>query len=180
MERLLHWPVHMRNSAARVPDFNARGIASGSLRQRVLGDVRGEAKRHSKLTAARAGVALAVGAIAVALALPSATTDRRSTVLWAHLLNARLSGMGSRGELQLTGLVEPPVGEVYEVWIDRGGVRPQPTNVLFAPTSAGRATVEVPGGLRGVRAVLITPEPLGGSSAPTGPIVLHVALPRAI
>ncbi len=43
---------------------------------------------------------------------------------------------------------------------------PQPTDALFTVTRAGAGSVEVPGSLRGVREVMVTSEPLGGSSAP--------------
>jgi hypothetical protein len=50
---------------------------------------------------------------------------------------------------------------------------PKPTDALFNVTSAGRATVGIPGGVRGVRDVLVTSEPAGGSPAPTrNPVVI--------
>lgn len=71
---------------------------------------------------------------------------------------------------------EPPIGEVYEVWLARAGQQPQPTDALFTVTSAGSAAVEIPGELHGLDAVMVTAEPIGGSSSPTSPPVLRVAL----
>lgn len=69
---------------------------------------------------------------------------------------------------------EPPVGEVYEVWLNRPSAPPRPTDALFTVTSEGNAAVEVPGSLRGVREITVTSEPLGGSSSPTSAPVLRL------
>jgi len=86
------------------------------------------------------------------------------------------AGTGARAELMvgngnavLTGtrLPAPPRGRVYQVWLDRGGEVPEPTSALFSPRRDGSASVSVPGSLKGVRQVLVTDEPEGGSNAPT-------------
>ncbi len=59
--------------------------------------------------------------------------------------------------------------------MQRGG-SPQPTDALFSVSSSGGATVAVPGGVTGARAVLVTAEPLGGSRAPTSPPVIVARL----
>ncbi len=91
-------------------------------------------------------------------------------------LHATLHRLGSHAELQVSGMPEPPIGEVYEVWLLRSGhPQPQATDALFTVTSAGSGTVEVPDGAsRDVREVMVTSEPLGGSTSPTGPAVLRV------
>jgi hypothetical protein len=48
--------------------------------------------------------------------------------------------------------------------------------VLFSVTRSGDSDVEVPGSLRGVSAVLVTPEPAGGSKAPTHAPVITAPL----
>jgi hypothetical protein len=62
-------------------------------------------------------------------------------------------------------------GKVYEVWLERGG-RAHPTDALFTVTSTGRATVGVPGSLKGVTTVMVTAEPEGGSLVPTSKPVI--------
>ena len=57
-------------------------------------------------------------------------------------------------------------GRVYEVWTKRAGA-PAPTDALFTVTGGGKATVAVPGGVSGVKEILVTSEPLGGSRVPT-------------
>ena len=44
---------------------------------------------------------------------------------------------------------------------------PQPTDALFTVSSAGNATVGVPGNVSGVKQILVTAEPTGGSKVPT-------------
>jgi hypothetical protein len=70
-------------------------------------------------------------------------------------------------KLVVAGLAPPPAGRIYQLWLDRGkGAPPEPTEALFSVRN-GRASVAVPGDLKGVKQVLVTDEPLGGSEAPT-------------
>ncbi len=71
---------------------------------------------------------------------------------------------------------QPPLGEIYEVWLARTSASPQPTDALFGVTNSGSGSVNVPGSLRGVREVMVTREPLGGSSHPTSAPLLRVVL----
>lgn len=64
-------------------------------------------------------------------------------------------------------------GRVYQVWLKREGVAaPEPTDALFTVRHDGSASVDVPGSLDGVEAVLVTAEPEGGSQAPTSDPVI--------
>jgi hypothetical protein len=92
------------------------------------------------------------------------------------VVQASLRRVGSRAELLVSGMPEPPIGEVYEVWLTRSSPAPQPTDALFTVSRAGKASVFVPGDLRGVRKITVTSEPLGGSIHPTTPPVLSVTL----
>lgn len=73
---------------------------------------------------------------------------------------------GDDAKLVVAGLSAPPEGRIYQVWLDRGTGAPEPTEALFS-VRKGRASVSVPGDLTGVKQVLVTDEPLGGSEAPT-------------
>jgi Anti-sigma-K factor rskA len=78
---------------------------------------------------------------------------------------------GGDAKLVVGRLQPPPEGRIYQVWLDRGGPAPDPTEALFSVRN-GRASVDVPGDLRGVERVLVTDEPPGGSEVPTGrPII---------
>jgi hypothetical protein len=70
-------------------------------------------------------------------------------------------------KLVVAGLRMPPPGRIYQVWLDRdNGTAPEPTEALFS-VRKGRASVNVPGDLSGVKRVLVTDEPAGGSEVPT-------------
>jgi hypothetical protein len=81
-------------------------------------------------------------------------------------------------KLDVSRMPQPPRGRVYQVWLHRGGARtpPVPTDALFSVSRDGHASVDVPGNLRGVDAVLVTDEPQGGSARPTRAPVITAPL----
>jgi hypothetical protein len=90
----------------------------------------------------------------------------------AHL---RVASDGAK--LVVSGLPAPPKGRVYQVWLRHGaGTTPEPTNALFSVSRAGDASVDVPGKLDGVDVVMVTDEPPGGSTLPTGAPVITAPL----
>jgi hypothetical protein len=161
-------------------------VAPDRLRQRVLGSVKGERDPCSGGHAGQSRRAWAVlggsivifaSLLATGLLAPERSAPRSSAqTLSAATTHAHLRRAGPRAELIVSGMPQPPVGEVYEVWLNHAGGAPQPTDALFTVTSEGDAAVEVPGDLRGVREVTVTSEPLGGSSSPTTAPVLRVPL----
>jgi hypothetical protein len=104
--------------------------------------------------------------------------DQNSRVIVARVSpevgGARVSLEVDGDHARLVGrrLPAPPAGRVYQVWLDRGGASPQPTAALFSTRRDGSASVDVPGTLDGVRAVMVTDEPPGGSAKPTGRLLL--------
>ena len=88
-------------------------------------------------------------------------------------VSLRLSG--GHAELDIAGMPQTAPNRVYEVWVKRAGA-PQPTNALFTVTAKGNATVGVPGSVTGVKQVLVTSEPLGGSRVPTRAPVIVASL----
>jgi anti-sigma-K factor RskA len=75
---------------------------------------------------------------------------------------------GSEISLVVNRLPKPPAGRVYQVWVQRRDHRaPTPTDALFTVNSHGSGHIAVPGDLHGVRKVLVTSEPPGGSSVPS-------------
>jgi anti-sigma-K factor RskA len=156
------------------------------LKRRVMAEVRGDARasktarrsfRLPSLLTAMPSPALAVTAVVLALAvvggaiaLSSSSGGSPARVYSASVVgpgNAKLRVSGGRGELILHGMPAPPGNDIYEVWLKRGQSPPSPTTALFSVTSDGSGTVVVPGKLSGGDQVLVTPEPPGGSSAPT-------------
>ena len=167
--------------------------APGALRQRVLGaaerDIgragRRGGERHAKQAAWTVASAAIVLAVSPALLLTSGAIGRRGGIGsigvqagGAGLPGIALRQVGPRGELDISGMREPPSGKIYELWVNRTGGSLQPTNALFTVTKAGDATVFIPGPVEGLRAVAITAEPLGGSASPTSAPVLRVAVTR--
>lgn len=87
---------------------------------------------------------------------------------------ADLEVRDDRAVLVARKLPAPPQGRVYQVWLDRGGATPEPTSALFTTRGDGSASVAVPGSLRGVRQILVTDEPMGGSRLPTRRPIISV------
>jgi len=169
--------------------------ASRRLRRRVMRAVRAEprAKRSSpaiiglgprirvpRLVAAGALAAVAAAAIVAGVTISGATPATRTIQASVHGLagEAQLRLAQGHAELVVSHFSPPPAGHIYEVWLQRPGGPPQPTSALFSVTSHGAGDVMVPGNLRGISAVLVTPEPDGGSLIPTHAPVIVAALAR--
>jgi hypothetical protein len=171
-------------------------LAPDDLRRRVLGAVGGEPERHGSVVKSPHRrfdrwtlVVTAAGAL-VLMAFAAAILGTLGFEVSRHARHgpepvvpaidgarATLRRIGTHAELEVSGMSEPPRGEVYEVWLDRSHAPPQATDALFTVTGAGNGSVEVPGDLRGVREVMVTVEPLGGSLSPTSFAVVRIGLP---
>jgi hypothetical protein len=172
--------------------------APEDLRRRVLSVVRAEAEllrvagqeadeppRRSGRWRQPRGAVLAWCALAASLAAAvltialTAGSSQQTRVTSAHVAvagaHASLRQVGGHSELLLAGMPQPPSGRIYEVWLSRGSA-PQPTDALFGVTKDGSGAVAVPGSLQGVKEVLVTSEPLGGSSHPTSTPLIRVAV----
>src|SRR4051794_34823488 len=79
----------------------------------------------------------------------------------------------SRGyEVRVSGMPAPPGGRVYQVWLQRAGGAPSP-DAVFTVDRAGRGSVAVLGTTADADTVLVTDEPLGGSTVPSRQPVLR-------
>jgi anti-sigma-K factor RskA len=162
--------------------------APRSLRRRVLREVRSPRRdpqgaganrpRTWRLPASRLGPALAGAAAAVVL-LIAVLGGFSGSAAPVRTIHAQVTGPGEanlrlssgHNELVVSHLPPPPAGEIYEVWVRHGQSSPVPSG-LFSVTSSGSGDVDVPGDLRGVTRVMVTPEPSGGSPHPThAPII---------
>jgi anti-sigma-K factor RskA len=91
--------------------------------------------------------------------------------------SARLVVRGDHSTLETRGLPRPGTGRVYQVWLMKKGAQdPQPTDALFTVSRDGTASVDVPGDIDDVQAVLVTEEPDGGSPAPTSEPIIAASL----
>jgi anti-sigma-K factor RskA len=166
--------------------------APSAIRRRVLREVKadaraaaGSARRARRPSWRMPRPALALGVtVLVAAAVVAAVVNNSSSGPSARVLTGQVVGTGSaqlrvvpgRASLVVHHFAQPPAGKIYQVWLVHGKNAPSPTMALFSPTSAGNGVVGVPGNLEGVSAVLVTPEPMGGSQHPTHAPVISVSL----
>jgi len=147
------------------------------LRGRVLRAVRREpgAARSTRLgSAPRLALAGAAVAIVVA-ALIVAGSGNGSRLVRASVGAASVRISGQRAELIVAHLPRAPAGRTYEVWLQRGSAAPQ-RSTLFNVDSRDRTEVAVVGTVHGVRRLLVTEEPAGGTSAPTASPVIVASI----
>jgi hypothetical protein len=180
--------------ASVLPAATTQLSAPDELKQRVMSTVNREASLHKQPAPARAprrpmraawpswrpalaGASLAaviVALLAIALGSGGSGSTRviRAEVL-APRASATVSVRNGRAELDVADMPQPSAGRVYEVWVERSGA-PQPTDALFTVSGhGGNASVGVPGSVSGVTRILVTSEPLGGSSVPTrSPVIV--------
>ncbi len=176
--------------------------APTAMRKRIMATVRSEAEllsaagaaadrparpvsrwRSRRFSLVGAGGALATGVavlIAVVIATGSSSKEtiiRGKTSGPASMAQVALHRRDGRSELVVAHMPQPALGKIYEVWLSHGKHSPpQPTNALFSPTGSGNGQVDVPNSLHGVKEVLVTTEPLGGSTRPTTPAIIKVTL----
>jgi hypothetical protein len=166
----------------------AQHRAPRRLRRRVLTAVqddtrsRGAAPQRRRWSSSRP--ALAIGALAAAVVIAvgaiAISNSGSSTRVFAAQVtgergSAKVAVTNGRAQLIVHNFSPPPAGKIYEVWLSRTGQKPTPTGVLFSVTSSGDSNVNV-GDVHGADAVLVTPEPAGGSSAPTHTPVISAKL----
>ncbi len=155
-----------------VEGASAEGASAGHASRRTPGP------RLRDLRLPRAAIALGaavlLAAIVVSVALSGGARGQR-------VLRARASSPGTaelriadgHAELIVRKLRPPPLGFIYEVWLERASGAPAPSGTLFSVTAQGAANVGVPGQLQGVREIQVTPEPDGGSREPThAPVIV--------
>ena len=85
---------------------------------------------------------------------------------------------GDHAELVVTTSRRRRPAHIYEVWLARGTDARLPTTALFSVTRSGCGDVDVPGSMRGVTGVMVTPEPAGGSQVPTHVPVIRASSPE--
>jgi anti-sigma-K factor RskA len=187
----------LESVAASLPAAAPQIDAPPELKKRVMSAVYEDAERDqaSHVDDARTSVArrrrawwpafapLAIAsACIVALVVVLATSS--GTGGESKLIRARVSApgasasvlvSGAHAQLTIANMPQSPPGRVYQVWIERSRT-PAPTNALFTVSSRGSATVGVPGSITGVKELLVTSEPLGGSRVPTRAPVITAKL----
>jgi anti-sigma-K factor RskA len=186
--------AHLQPAVDLLAQTTPRAPAPETLRERVMAQVRAEAellraagpqadlpprrrqypRRLAALSAAAAlGCGVGVGVLVAGSGGQSSLTLHAQVAHAASASRAELVRTGGHAELILAHMPPPPVGKIYQVWLARPGRTPQPTDALFSVNKRGNGSVAVPGNLKGVRQVMVTAEPLGGSRHPTSaPIII--------
>ena len=183
-----------------LPLATATHKAPAATRRKVMREVRADARSRSARDAsgrrarrtggsrwlnprigvpASLAVVVLVGVLFATGVINSPSPSNSSRVFTGQVVgagSAQLHVSPGRNSLVVRHFAQPPAGKIYEVWLVHGKNPPSPTMALFSVTSAGNGVVDVPGNLKGVSSVLVTPEPMGGSPHPTHPPVISVPL----
>jgi anti-sigma-K factor RskA len=83
---------------------------------------------------------------------------------------------GDGGRLELAGVPQPPEGKVYEAWVEREG-EIEAVPALIVPDRHGHAETTITD-MSGVKTLMVTVEPRGGSETPTGETVMEMSVPQ--
>jgi len=162
-----------RRRAQAAGERRAASDAAGARRPAALGWLRW---RPNLAAAVLAAAVLVLALVAFASSGGGAARVYHASVL-PHGASASLSVSDERAQLNIADMPQAAPGHVYEVWLKRSAAgRPLPTDALFTVDADGAASVGVPGGVRGVREVMVTSEPLGGSRVPTLPALIVARL----
>lgn len=174
-EELASLKVATSELPAAVPAMKA----PREVRRRVMREVRAQDRPGAKQRRARLGVAVALGCVVVALVAAALIARGGES---ARTLSAQVQPAGAsvvlhvtagRTVISLAAMPPPGRGRVYEVWTKRGAGAPRPTSALFGVTRAGSASTAIQAGSAQASEVLISSEPVGGSTAPTrSPVVV--------
>jgi hypothetical protein len=170
-----------------------RHPAPAELRRRVMRAVDGEPRldpgaRHERrrlwlklprpafaLSGGLAGLA-AAAAVVIVLVVSGGSSNRTVPAQVTGHGSASLKIADGHAHLIVRDFPAPPKGKIYEVWLQHGSAAPSPTTALFSVTGSGDGDVDVPGSLKGISHVLVTPEPAGGSKVPTHAPVISATL----
>jgi anti-sigma-K factor RskA len=82
---------------------------------------------------------------------------------------------GEGGKLELAGVPQPPEDKVFEAWVERDG-EVEAVPALIVPDRNGHAETTI-ADMSGVKTLMITVEPRGGSETPTGETIMEMEVP---
>jgi anti-sigma-K factor RskA len=187
----LEW---LRPAVQLLPESVQRVEAPPELRGRLMEQVRTEAEsasapRHARRwsiggwslrpVAGLAALVLVVAAVA-AYAIGSGVSGgpNTTTVVAGQSpgVVAEVVRDGGSGTLHLTNLHQLPNDKVLQAWVERDG-QVVSAKTLFVPNQDGTASATIDD-MKGVKTVMVTAEPRGGSVQPTSAPIVSVAIPQ--
>jgi anti-sigma-K factor RskA len=187
----LEW---LRPAVQLLPESVERVEAPRELRGRLMEQVRSEggsapaprrARRWSiggwslRPVAGLAALVLVVAAVAAyAIGSGDSGGGNTTTVVSGHSpgVVAEVVRDGGSGTLHLTNLHQLPSDKVLQAWVERDG-QVVSAKTLFVPNRDGTASATIDD-MEGVKTVMVTAEPRGGSMQPTSPPIVSVAIPQ--
>lgn len=188
----LEW---LRPAVQLLPESVQRVEAPPELRGRLMEQVRAEAEKDPAPYRARrwsisgwslrplAGLTalVLVAAAVAAYAISSGDSNgggNTTTVVEGHSpgVVAEVVRDGGSGTLHLANLHQLPSDKVLQAWVERDG-RVVSAKTLFVPNQDGTASATIDD-MKGVKTVMVTAEPRGGSVQPTLPPIVSVTIPQ--
>lgn len=163
------------------------------LRGRLMEQVRSEAEAPAphrsrrwsiggwslRPVAGLAALVLIVAAVAAyAIGSGDSGSGNTTTVVKGHSpgVVAEVVRDGGSGTLHLANLHQLPSDKVLQAWVERDG-RVVSAKTLFVPNQDGTASATIDD-MEGVKTVMVTAEPRGGSVQPTSAPIVSVAIPQ--
>jgi len=187
----LEW---LRPAAQLLPESVERVEPPRELRGRLMEQVRSEAETTQapqrapgwsigswspRPVAGLAVLALVVAAVAAyAIGNGGSGGEDATTVVTGRSpgVTAEMVSQGESGTLHLANLHQLPRDKVLQAWVERGE-RVESAKTLFVPNPDGTASATIDG-MDGVTTVMVTAEPRGGSTQPTGAPIVSVSIPQ--
>lgn len=193
----------LRPAVAAIAEAAPRREPPAQLRERLLAEVRADARAAGAEVGAESGFAaarrrlaewlrgagpgarwrpLAAGlAVLVLLAagvvgyeVGSSGGGGATYTGTEHGVTAEVVPQGGGAELSLAHVAKLPPGSVLEAWVQREGTV-EPVKALFVPDRDGNAATMI-ADMHGVEVVMVTREPAGGTTAPTGEPLVEVPI----
>jgi len=178
-----------------LPESVARQEPPKQLRQSLMAEVRADARaerspstsRWRSLWATR-GMRVATGFAVVALVAAAVVgyevgdggsgESPGSTFVSQQPggITVKMVSEGDGGKLHLSGVDPLPSDKVLEAWVEREG-KVEAVPALFVPDRNGQAETTIED-MTGVKTVMVTKEPSGGSETPTGEPIVTMSVPQ--
>jgi anti-sigma-K factor RskA len=184
----------LRPAVQLLPESVERVEAPPELRGRLMEQVRSEAESAPAARSTRrwsiggwslrplAGLAALVLVVAAVAAYAIGSGDsggaNTTTVVAGHSpgVVAEVVRDGGSGTLHLANLHQLPSNKVLQAWVERDG-RVVSAKTLFVPNQDGTASATIDD-MEGVKTVMVTAEPRGGSVQPTSSPIVSVSIPQ--